>query len=78
MSNCINIIENQGSHCGKKREIYAINSVVLDLNWKYQYEFMIYIIPTSMNLKSFKKNDKSQEWQPHPAPRFWFLITSSH
>lgn len=40
---------------GKKREIYAINSVVLDLNWKYQYEFMIYIIPTSMNLKSFKK-----------------------
>lgn len=53
MSNCINIIENQGSHCGKKREIYAINSVVLDLNWKYQYEFMIYIIPTSMNLKSF-------------------------
>lgn len=55
MSNCINIIENQGSHCGEKREIYAINSVVLDLNWKYQYEFMIYIIPTSMNLKSFKK-----------------------
>lgn len=60
MSNCIDVIGNQGSQLwGKIESFMPSSSVILDLKGKYQHEFTIYIIPTSLHLES-KSNDKSQ------------------
>lgn len=50
----------------------ASSSVVLDLSWKYQYELITYIIPTTMYLKSLKVMTSSSTDKHIQHPDFGF------